>query len=135
VILTTETITAEFLVIQKKTIRKYPEFKEKLAAIQLTIKNVTGYYGIYYANTRSKPGKIYISNILMTNSKVLRDTLRHEFAHAVCYIRNKNLSHDEEWATTGKALGIKNPKFMPDNGLSKAQLRNIKAFEKQKGVA
>lgn len=131
-VLTPETITAEFFVIQKKAVKKYPELKQKLDEIVLTIKNVTGYYGMYCAHSAKETGKVYISNILMTNSKVLRDTIRHEFAHAICYLLKKDLSHSEDWVSVCKQLGIKNPKISPDMGLSKAQERNIKVHVRKR---
>lgn len=131
-VLTPETITAEFLVIQKKAAKKYPDQKQKLQDIILKIKKVVGYYGMYCIHTAKKPGMIYISHLLMTNSKVLRDTLRHEFAHAVCYLQNKDLNHSDAWIEVCKNLGIKDPKISPDLGISKAQLRNIKIHERNR---
>ncbi len=72
------------------------------------LKRRYGYFSIYRKNIFSKVRlSIVIATMTFRSSELFYDVIRHEYAHAVCYLRDPRHrhNHDRVWKAVCKEVG------------------------------
>lgn len=102
--ITDEIILQELEQARQEAIAKFPEKKWNLLTVRFEIKDRVSFMGLYTARVNSITiSRIYFKDSL-ENMPNLRNTIRHEFAHAVSPIGE---GHGRIWKKNAQILGAK----------------------------
>lgn len=102
--ITDEIILQELEQARQEAIVKFPEQEWKLLTVRFEIKDRVSFMGCYkYSVNSITISRIYFKDSL-ENMLNLRDTIRHEFAHAVSPVSE---GHGRIWKKNARILGAK----------------------------
>ena len=85
--------------IQKQLSQVYPYLEEWVVKIDKAKRRAGS------CRTLEKVITVSQSHILENDSDTITDTILHEFAHAICFVEHKDISHGTKWKRIAKMIG------------------------------